>query len=122
MPKGTDKSFASNMYRLLTAHPRFSVPHADKASAQCFISSVGVCLQMTRQPSRDVQSTLGVVHIIVRIFPEMLQDMVFTVAAGNRDGWVIVLIVFFLFRSLGHETKARKCLVRYDRIMGTISF
>lgn len=30
VPKGTDRSFASNIYRLLTANPRFSVPHADK--------------------------------------------------------------------------------------------
>ncbi|CAN0447622.1 unnamed protein product, partial [Discosporangium mesarthrocarpum] len=29
VPQGTDRSFASNMYRLLTTHPRFSVPHAD---------------------------------------------------------------------------------------------
>lgn len=33
VPKGTDRSFASNIYRLLTANPRFSVPHADKVSA-----------------------------------------------------------------------------------------
>ncbi|CAN0067360.1 unnamed protein product, partial [Laminaria digitata] len=30
VPKGTDRSFASNMYNRLTSHPRFSVPHADK--------------------------------------------------------------------------------------------
>ncbi|CAN0507037.1 unnamed protein product, partial [Scytosiphon promiscuus] len=32
VPKGTDKSFASNMYNRLTSHTRFSVPHADKVS------------------------------------------------------------------------------------------
>ena len=30
VPKGTDKSFASNMYNRLTSHKPFSVPHADK--------------------------------------------------------------------------------------------
>ena len=30
VPRGTDKSFASNLYNRLTSMPRFSVPHADK--------------------------------------------------------------------------------------------
>lgn len=40
VPKGADKSFASNMYRLLTTHPRFSVPHADKVRSRVFLSSI----------------------------------------------------------------------------------
>ncbi|CAM9373494.1 unnamed protein product [Pylaiella littoralis] len=37
VPKGTDKSFASNMYNRLTQHSRFSVPHADKVDYKFMI-------------------------------------------------------------------------------------
>ncbi|CAM9291263.1 unnamed protein product, partial [Scytosiphon promiscuus] len=37
VPKGTDKSFASNMYNRLTSHTRFSVPHADKVDYKFMI-------------------------------------------------------------------------------------
>ncbi|CBJ27444.1 myosin-like protein [Ectocarpus siliculosus] len=37
VPKGTDKSFASNMYNRLTQHKPFSVPHADKVDYKFMI-------------------------------------------------------------------------------------
>lgn len=56
VPKGTDKSFASNMYNRLTQHKPFSVPHADKVRYSRYSADSSDCFCRKRRravSSRD---------------------------------------------------------------------